>query len=265
MKEQNSALLQELASWGYIVLSVDHPHDAALVLYPDGSTADFRGYDMLPTTPRHDWWKFRNQHLRWRVLDCKYALDRMTEMNENPNSDFFGRLDFGRVAAMGHSFGGRRWACWRRRRAHSVLRHARSVDVAVRVRSNETRDSVSAARVRSAEVFGESRHFLHFEFGDDVDAVRADGGERGDGDEREPHRLSDVFEAVAEDERSESEDEKSSSSVDSLDAFQRRDIPTSPERPASRKSSAGRRRVGRRALIHPTDTRCADPTRTRGR
>jgi dienelactone hydrolase len=36
VKEQNSALLQELASWGHVVVAVDHPHDAALVLYPDG-------------------------------------------------------------------------------------------------------------------------------------------------------------------------------------------------------------------------------------
>ena len=84
MKEQNSALLQELASWGYIVLSVDHPHDAALVLYPDCPPRISEG-TTCPTTPPYDWWKFRNQHLRWRVLDCKYALDRMTEMNENPN------------------------------------------------------------------------------------------------------------------------------------------------------------------------------------
>ena len=34
MKEQNSALLQEIASWGHVVVAVDHPHDAALVPYP---------------------------------------------------------------------------------------------------------------------------------------------------------------------------------------------------------------------------------------
>ena len=29
VKEQNSALLQEIASWGHVVVAVDHPHDAA--------------------------------------------------------------------------------------------------------------------------------------------------------------------------------------------------------------------------------------------
>ena len=59
MKEQNSALLQEMASWGHIVVAVDHPHDAALVLYPDGSTADFRGYDMPKESEPRNWWRFR--------------------------------------------------------------------------------------------------------------------------------------------------------------------------------------------------------------
>ena len=236
MKEQNSALLQELASWGYIVLSVDHPHDAALVLYPDGSTADFRGYDMPNDASPYDWWKFRNQHLRWRVLDCKYALDRMTEMNENPNSDFFGRLDFGRVAAMGHSFGGaavgmlaqtdaRIQCCvmldpWMWPFGYDRMKQGIPCPLLVfeapRFLGNRDIFCISNSEMTST-----------------LCAQTAAAATSTRGDEREPHRLSDVFEAVAEDERSESEDEKSSSSVDSLDAFQRRDIPTSPERPTS--------------------------------
>jgi len=47
------------ASWGHIVVAVDHPHDAALVLYPDGSTADFRGYDMPKESEPRNWWRFR--------------------------------------------------------------------------------------------------------------------------------------------------------------------------------------------------------------
>ncbi|CEG00583.1 Platelet-activating factor acetylhydrolase [Ostreococcus tauri] len=106
MKEQNSALLQELASWGYIVVTVDHPHDAALVLYPDGSTADFRGYDMPNDKVPFDWWKFRNTHLRWRALDVLHALDQAIAMNDDEENDFYGRFDVTRVAAIGHSFGG---------------------------------------------------------------------------------------------------------------------------------------------------------------
>jgi len=106
MKEQNSALFQEMASWGYIIVAVDHPHDAALVLYPDGSTADFRGYDMPNDALPLNWWKFRHEHLRWRALDVLFALEQMVNLNDDPESNFYQSLDLTRIAAMGHSFGG---------------------------------------------------------------------------------------------------------------------------------------------------------------
>ena len=106
MKEQNSALLQELASWGHICVAADHPHDAALVLYPDGSSADFRGYDQPEEERPKMWWKFRNRHLKYRALDLQFVLDRLLELNEDKEDALYNTMDDTRIAAFGHSFGG---------------------------------------------------------------------------------------------------------------------------------------------------------------
>ena len=104
VKEQNSALLREIASWGHVVVAVDHPHGAALILYPDGSTADFRGYDMPKESEPRNWWRFRHEHARWRALDLAHALEKTVELSFDERSPLRGKIDLSRVACVGHSF-----------------------------------------------------------------------------------------------------------------------------------------------------------------
>ncbi|KAH9989113.1 hypothetical protein F4779DRAFT_610676 [Xylariaceae sp. FL0662B] len=117
-----TALLTDLASWGWTVAAVDHPDDAAFVEYPDGRTAGptNRIWPMDPET--------RERALDARVADLLFVLRwledaaglrvrdgdagrgepdlRYAEMSLAAPVPVFNAWTSWRVAALGHSFGG---------------------------------------------------------------------------------------------------------------------------------------------------------------
>lgn len=95
-----SAELEEIASHGWNIISVDHPYDAGIVEYPDGhavyantsitnGTADF--------------------YLDVRVEDMSFVLDALSDpsvMSRIPGLSSSVSLPTNKVGAFGHSFGG---------------------------------------------------------------------------------------------------------------------------------------------------------------
>lgn len=133
---QNTMLMEELASNGYVVLSIGHPYESSTVVYPDGRAVGMKqeqiqkvlggevgtGIGKLAdkikastdkaerlalvrelvasaptlTTSVHLW-----------VADTKFVLDQLALLNgEGSTSAFKGRLDLSRVGVLGMSFGG---------------------------------------------------------------------------------------------------------------------------------------------------------------
>ncbi len=88
-----SALLSELASWGWAVAAVDHPHDAGIVEYPDGRAARRPEDWTWPLDPG-----VRERALDARVRDLLCVLARLGNASA--------AIDTSSVAALGHSFGG---------------------------------------------------------------------------------------------------------------------------------------------------------------
>lgn len=102
-----TTLVEDLASRGYVVVTVDNTYESPEVQFPDGSVATW--------TPSGDPDAFTRKLLAVRVRDTGFVLDRLAALNagRNPDADgkrlpagLAGSLDLTRVGMFGHSAGG---------------------------------------------------------------------------------------------------------------------------------------------------------------
>jgi len=103
-----TTLAEDLASHGYIVVSLDAPYRTVITAFPDGRVATrASGGDfdrMLPSSA--------TQHLATQLMsvwiaDLKFVLDQLLELNANdPAGRFKGKFDMQNVGIAGHSLGG---------------------------------------------------------------------------------------------------------------------------------------------------------------
>lgn len=94
-----TSLLQNIASNGFAVISVDHPYDSNIVEYPDGRTVI--GVN-ISTTPQYDF------ALKVRVQDMVFLRDQLS--NKTAIRSIFpsgaAHLSLDQVTIIGHSLGG---------------------------------------------------------------------------------------------------------------------------------------------------------------
>jgi predicted dienelactone hydrolase len=91
-RELYAGLVEDIASHGYIVVAIDHPHDASIVEFPDGHV-------VLPSSQMDIM-----EALSLRVADTRFVL---TELARLGRAGFFARrFDLGHVGMFGHSLGG---------------------------------------------------------------------------------------------------------------------------------------------------------------
>jgi predicted dienelactone hydrolase len=108
-RAQNTFLTEDLASHGYVVVSIDHPYNAHRVAFPDGRIVDSNaswvvGYpdSSTPDEVKSDWNK---ELVKW-VADNLFVLNQLAMLNGDASSPWYGRLNTNLVGAVGHSFGG---------------------------------------------------------------------------------------------------------------------------------------------------------------
>ena len=106
LRLQNSSMLQDLASWGYVVVALDHTDAAAVTVFPDGET---RFYDLerfgIPSNVEPDKTLMNERVFPAWVADQLFVYDRLETWSRN-DPVLAGKLDLTRIGSFGHSFGG---------------------------------------------------------------------------------------------------------------------------------------------------------------
>ncbi|MFE2106589.1 alpha/beta hydrolase family protein [Kitasatospora sp. NPDC059463] len=102
-----TALVEDLASRGYVVVTVDHPYDASEVAFPDGRLVT----SVLPTLagrPGLDIGAMLRKAMDTRVADIRFVLDELAALRSDGRlpAALAGSLDLDRIGMAGHSAGG---------------------------------------------------------------------------------------------------------------------------------------------------------------
>jgi predicted dienelactone hydrolase len=95
---QNTVLMQELASHGYICFSINHPYESIVAVFSDGT--------VIYETDDNPHSSIADSLDIW-AADTTFLLDQLN-ITDNPNIPdiFWGKLDFENIGVFGHSFGG---------------------------------------------------------------------------------------------------------------------------------------------------------------
>lgn len=107
-RDWNTALVENLASRGYLVVAIDHTYSDDEVEFPDGRVAQ-RVLPLHPTPQQY------TSEIPERDRDTRFVLDELTALDRGRNPDaehrtlprgLVGALDLNRVGMFGHSLGG---------------------------------------------------------------------------------------------------------------------------------------------------------------
>jgi predicted dienelactone hydrolase len=107
-RTQSTFLMEELASYGYIVFALDHPYSTGPIELADGTVL---GTPPSPIEPLGQIgfdraYQILNRLVNTQTADTLFVLNTLEQWNRAPSNLFYGRLDLDRIGTLGHSLGG---------------------------------------------------------------------------------------------------------------------------------------------------------------
>jgi dienelactone hydrolase len=105
-RDSYEIFINELVSYGYVVVGIDHTYGCGLTQFPDGRLANVHKRLENKNLLDNDWIVFAIGVVDTWVKDIKFVLDKLKTINSDSKSRFFKKLDLNGVGMLGHSFGG---------------------------------------------------------------------------------------------------------------------------------------------------------------
>ena len=117
-RQMNTFQVEALVSQGYIVVAIDQPYTAAVVVYPDGREVGALPLDQMKPLIHHSYSPtgispmlggraFDKGIVPYLAADVTFTLNQLAALNQaDPNAILTGRLDLRRVGTFGVSLGG---------------------------------------------------------------------------------------------------------------------------------------------------------------
>ena len=110
-RNRSTFMTQELASHGFVVVSLSHPYNSSMVELADGSIAnpDYSldlGFSFARYIPLQERFAIADEELAIQTADCRFVLDELEKLDRTAGHPLESHLSLDRVGAYGHSFGG---------------------------------------------------------------------------------------------------------------------------------------------------------------
>src|ERR687889_2051740 len=104
-----SAIIEEIASHGYIVVGINHTYDAPVTVLSDGRVIRVSPQYMEGVNSRagsiEESFQFRSAVANYKTADIKFVADQLENITKGSNV-LAGRLDLTALGVFGHSLGG---------------------------------------------------------------------------------------------------------------------------------------------------------------